>query len=47
MQTYKKRVLTADNSAVVRIEKEMLLIKLQSRLPDDKQEFVVTTDDGL
>ena len=42
VQTYVKRVLTANNSAVKIIGRVTLLVQLQPRLPEVEQEFVIT-----
>ena len=47
MQTYTKRVLTANKSAVKIIGRVTLLIQLQLRLPEVEQEFVLTADEGI
>ena len=47
VQTYTKRVLTANNSAVKLIGRLTLLVQLQSRLPEVEQEFVITADEGI
>ena len=47
VQTYTKRVLTANNSAVKIIGRVTLLVQLQPRLPEVEQEFVITTDEGI
>ena len=44
VQTYTKRVLTANNSAVNLIGRVTLLVQLQPRLPEVEQEFVITAD---
>ena len=47
VQTYTKRVLTANNSAVNIIGRVTLLVQLQPRLPEVEQEFVITADEGI
>ena len=47
VQTYTKRVLTANNSAVKIIGRVTLLIQLQPRLPEVEYEFVITADEGI
>ena len=47
VQTYTKRVLTANNSAVKTIGRVTLLVQLQPRLPEVEQEFVITADKGI
>ena len=47
VQTYTKRVLTANNSAVKIIGRVKLLLQLQTRLPEAEQEFVITADEGI
>ena len=47
VQTYTKRVLTANNSAVKIIGRVTLLVQLQPRLPEGEQEFVKTADKGI
>ena len=47
MQTYTKRILTANNSAVKIIVRVTLLVQLQPRLPEVEQEFVITADEGI
>ena len=47
VQTYTKRVLTANNSAVKIIGRVTLLVQLQPRLPEVEQEFVITADEGI
>ena len=47
VQTYTKRVLTANNSVVKIIGRITLLVQLQPRLPEVEQEFVITADEGI
>ena len=47
MQTYTKRELTANNSAVKIIGRETQLVQLQPRLPEVEQEFVITAVEGM
>ena len=47
VQTYRKRVLTANNSAVKIIGRVTLLVQLQPRLQEVEQEIVITTDEGI
>ena len=47
VQTYTKRVLTANNSVVKIIGRVTLLVQLQPRLPEVEQEFVITADEGI
>ena len=47
VQTYTKRVLTANNSAVKIIGRVTLLVQLQPRLPEVEQEFVITAEEGI
>ena len=47
VQTYTKRVLTANNSAVKIIGKVTLLVQSKQRLPEVEQEFVITADEGM
>ena len=47
MQTYTKRVLTANNSAVKIIGRVTLLVQLQPRLREVEQEIVITADKGI
>ena len=47
VQTYTKRVLTANNSAVKTIGRVTLLVQLQPRLPEVEQEFVITADEVI
>ena len=47
VQTYTKRVLTANNSAVKIIGRVTLLVQLQPILPEAEQEFVITADEGI
>ena len=47
LQTYTKRGLTANNSAVKIIGRVKLLVQLQPILPEFEQEFVITADECL
>ena len=47
VQTYTKRVIKANNSAVKIIGRVTLLLQLQPRLPEVEQEFVITADEGI
>ena len=47
VQTYTKRVLTTNNSAVKIIGRVTLLVQLQPRLTEVEQEFVITADEGI
>ena len=47
VQTCKKQVLTANNSTVKIIGRVTLLVKLQPKLPEAEQEFVITADEGI
>ena len=47
VQTYTKRVLTANNSAVQIIGRATLLVQLQPRLPEVEQVFVITAHEGI
>ena len=47
VQTYTKRVLTANNSAVKIIGRVTLLVQLQPRISEVEQEFVITVDEGI
>ena len=47
VQTYTKRVLTANNSAVKIKGRVTFLVQLQPRLTEVEQEFVITADEGI
>ena len=47
VQTYTKRLLTANNSAVKITGRVKLLVQLQPRLTEIEQEFVMTADEGI
>ena len=47
VQTYTKRVLTANNSVVKIIGRITLLVQMQPRLPEVEQEFVITAGEGI
>ena len=47
VQTFKKRVLTVNNSTVKIIGGVTLLVQSQPRLPEVEQEFVITADEGI
>ena len=47
METYTKRVLTANNSDVEIIGRVTLLVQLQPRLTEVQQEFVITADEDI
>ena len=47
LQTYRKRVLTANISAVRLVGRVTFLVQLQPRLPEIEQEFVITEDESI
>ena len=47
LQTYRKRVLTANISAVILVGRITFLVQLQPRLPEIEQEFVITEDESI
>ena len=47
VQTYTKRLLTSNYSAVKIIGRVTLLVQLQTRLPEVEQEFVITAGEGI